>query len=152
MKNSIIKDFPISITVVVLSLLAASYVSVKTDAVIANEINADRAKFNYQMFCQGCHTPDGTGGKDTPKIKGHIGNFLATKKGREYLVRVPGSANSTLDNQQLAEILNWIIIEMGGESVPENMQHYSAKEVAELRKNPLFEVTKYRQQLISEMD
>ena len=114
----------------------------------ADEINYARAKFNYQMFCQGCHTPDGIGINDTPKIKDHIGNFLSTKKGREYLVRVPGSANSALDDPQLAEVLNWIIIELGGDSVPENMQFYTAPEVAKLRKNALFEVTEYRKQLV----
>ncbi|RLA04103.1 MAG: cytochrome c, class I [Gammaproteobacteria bacterium] len=101
------------------------------------------------MLCQGCHTPDGTGGNDTPKMKGHIGHFLSTQQGREYLVRVPGSANSTLDDPQLAEVLNWIITEMGGESVPENMDFYTADEVAEFRKEPLFEVTQYRKQLLA---
>ena len=122
-----------------------------TQLISAEEINYARAKFNYQMFCQGCHTPDGTGGNDTPKMKDHIGHFLSTQQGREYLVRVPGSANSTLDNPQLAEVLNWIITEMGGDSVPAKMQFYSAAEVAELRKNPLFEVTEYRKQLVSEL-
>lgn len=115
----------------------------------ADEINYARAKFNYQMSCQGCHTPDGTGGKDTPKMKDHIGYFLSSQQGREYLVRVPGSANSTLDNPQLAEVLNWIITELGGDSVPAKMQFYTAAEVAELRKDPLFEVTEYRKQLVA---
>jgi len=127
----------------------AVLLSLTVQTVSAKEINDARAKFNYQMFCQGCHTPDGTGGKDTPKIKNHIGNFLGTQEGREYLVRVPGSANSTLDNAQLAEVLNWIIVELGGESVPKNMQYYREEEVAELRKNPLFEVTEYRKQLVT---
>lgn len=119
---------------------------------MANEINAPRAKFNYQMSCQGCHTPDGTGGKDVPKIKGFIGHFLTTQPGREYLVRVPGSANSALDNEQLAEVLNWMITELGGSSVPENMKMYTAQEVAKLRKNPLFEVVAYRKKLVSQLD
>ena len=118
---------------------------------LSDDINDARAKFNYQMFCQGCHTPDGTGINDTPQIKDHLGYFLSTQKGREYLVQVPGSANSALDSQQLAELLNWIIIEFGGNSVPENMQFYTTKEVSSLRKTPLFEVANYRKQLISEL-
>jgi len=152
MNGIAIKDFPISLTVAALILLFGLYISVQSDAINANEINSNRAKFNYQMLCQGCHTPDGTGGNDTPKIKGYIGNFLSTQEGREYLVRVPGSANSTLDSTQLAEVLNWIIIEMGGDSVPENMQYYTASEVEELRKEPLFEVTEYRKQIISDLN
>lgn len=110
----------------------------------ATEINDKRAKFNYQMLCQGCHTPDGSGFKDVPQIKGFIGNFLANKKGREYLVRVPGSANSALNDKDLAEVLNWIILEMGDKSIPKKLQRYTADEVAKLRQNPLFEVVEYR--------
>jgi len=118
---------------------------------VAAEINDARAKFNYQMLCQGCHTPDGTGAKDVPKIKGFIGNFLTTSKGRDYLVRVPGSANSALNDADLAEVLNWMILNMGGDSVPENMQHYTAEEVAKLRRHALFEVVEYRKMLVSEL-
>lgn len=119
--------------------------------VFAEEINDKRAKFNYQMLCQGCHTPDGSGFKGVPQIKGFIGNFLVNQKGREYLVRVPGSANSALNDKDLAEVLNWIIFEMGGTSTPNNLQRYTAEEVAKLRKNPLFEVVEYRKQLLLEL-
>jgi mono/diheme cytochrome c family protein len=121
-------------------------------ATVAGEaINNARAKFNYQMLCQGCHTPDGAGGKGVPRMKDFVGNFLSSEQGRAYLVQVPGSANAALDDAQLAEVLNWIIIEMGGSSVPENMRFYTAEEVGELRKDPLFEVLDYRRQLLAEI-
>jgi len=119
--------------------------------VFAGEINDARAKFNYQMLCQGCHTPDGAGFKDVPKIKDFIGHFLTTPKGRDYLVRVPGSANSALNDEELAEVLNWMIVEMGGASVPDNMEMYTTKEVAELRQHSLFEVVEYRKALVAEL-
>lgn len=115
------------------------------------EMNKDRAKFNYQMFCQGCHTPDGTGGKSVPKIKGHIGYFLQNQVAREYLVRVPGSANSSLNDEQLAEVLNWMIIELGGKSVPTDMRYFTTKEVGNLRQAPLFEVVEYREKLVKQL-
>lgn len=115
------------------------------------KMNTDRAKFNYQMFCQGCHTPDGTGGKSVPKIKNYIGYFLQNQTAREYLVRVPGSANSSLNDEQLAEVLNWMIIELGGESVPKNVQYYTTNEVAKLRQQPLFEVVDYRAMLVKRL-
>lgn len=140
------------ITGSILLIIALMFtVSTRAETSVVNKINYDRAKFNYQMLCQGCHTPDGTGGKDTPKMKDHIGYFLSTQEGREYIVRVPGSANAAIDSTQLAEVLNWIIIEMGGPSIPEKMQAYTATEVAELRKNPLFEVTEYRKQLLAQL-
>jgi len=126
--------------------------TVLNQAISAEEINYPRAKYNYQMFCQGCHTQDGSGGKDVPEVKNFIGNFLTFQEGREYLVRVPGSSNSSLNNPKLAEVLNWMVLELGGKSVPINMKLYTAKEVAELRKNPLFEVFNYRMQLIAKMN
>jgi cytochrome c553 len=115
------------------------------------KMNTDRAKFNYQMFCQGCHTPDGTGGKSVPKIKDHIGYFLQNQVAREYLVRVPGSANSSLNDEQLAEVLNWMILELGGKSVPTDVKYFTTKEVGTLRQAPLFEVVEYREKLVKQL-
>lgn len=111
-------------------------------------INNERAKFNYQMLCQGCHTPKGIGGKDVPKLKGYIGNFLTFKKGREYLVKVPGAANAALNDEHLAELLNWMIVEMSEASLPEKPQFYSPFEISILRATPLMEVLKYRESLV----
>lgn len=125
---------------------------IMNQAISSEKINYPRAKYNYQMFCQGCHTPDGSGGKDVPEIKGFIGNFLNIQEGREYLVRVPGSANSSLNSPQLAEVLNWIVLELGGKNIPQNMKFYTAKEVEELRQDPLFEVVNYRKQLVAKIE
>ena len=115
----------------------------------AEEINPKRAKYNYQMFCQGCHTPDGSGGKDVPKFKGFVGSFLNTQQGREYLIQVPGSANSTLSDRDLAEVLNWIILEFGSRSIPNDWQKYTKSEINRYRQEPLFEVFNYRKNIIS---
>ena len=32
----------------------------------AGDINSQRAQFNYQMSCQGCHAPDGSGAGEVP--------------------------------------------------------------------------------------
>lgn len=112
------------------------------------EINAARASYNYQMFCQGCHTPDGSGFRGVPQLKGSIGTFLKSQQGREYLVRVPGAANSPLDDAQLAELMNWNIEQFAGNSVPANWRYYSADEVAEYREQPLLEVMQYRSKLL----
>ena len=118
---------------------------------LAENINWQRAQFNYQMFCQGCHTPDGSGAKSVPRMKDHVGYFLGTREGREYLVRVPGSATSALDDEQLAEVLNWIIQEFAGDSAEESYERYTTLEVAQLRQQPLNEVEQYRNQLLVEI-
>jgi mono/diheme cytochrome c family protein len=117
----------------------------------AAEINERRAQFNYQLFCQGCHTPDGTGAMAVPRMKDQVGYFLTIPEGREYLVRVPGSATSALGDAELAEVLNWIVREFAGASAPENSQPYSAEEVGRLRQHPLNEVEQYRVQLLADI-
>ncbi len=117
----------------------------------ALEINDDRARFNYQMFCSGCHAPDGAGSGDVPRMKDHVGHFLTTDAGRSYLVRVPGSATSALRDEELAEVLNWILIGMGGDSVAEDFKPYSAAEVSTLRAAPLNEVEEYRAGLLQDI-
>ena len=57
-------------------------------------MNPERARYHYQMFCQGCHTPDGAGANAIPPLKDFMGYFLRSQRGREFMVRVPGSALS----------------------------------------------------------
>ena len=111
----------------------------------------EKAHFQYQMFCQGCHTPDGSGAMTVPRLKGHVGRFLQTREGREYLVRVPGSATSALDNNDLAGVLNWIVAEFSGDSLGAAYQPFSAEEVGKLRQNPLNEVVLYRARLLTDI-
>jgi len=117
----------------------------------AQEMNARRAHFNYQMSCMGCHAPDGSGAREIPRMKDHVGNFLKSQAGREYLVRVPGSATSALSDAHLAEVLNWIVLEFSGDSISEPFNPYTEAEVGSLRQHPLNEVTQYRAQLLAEI-
>ncbi len=116
------------------------------------EINDQRAYFHYQMYCQGCHTPLAMGRGDVPRINDFIGNFLEVEGGREYLIQVPGSANAALSDTHLAELLNWMILEYGGESVPSKFIPYSESEVHLLRQNALFETITIRKKLVSMME
>lgn len=116
------------------------------------QINPARAKFNYQLFCQGCHVGDGRGGKGVPNFIGFVGNFLKTDKGREYLLRVPGSANSAMNDEKLAELMNWLILEFGEQSVPEDFRRYTAEEVGRVRKSPLMEVVEYRKAIVQDLN
>ena len=110
-----------------------------------------RAKYHYQMFCQGCHTPDGMGGQGVPRLKGHVGHFVKSQRGREYLVQVPGAAFSVLNDAQLAEVVNWTIREFAADSEPESWKPYSGEEVGKYRRNPLLEVLEHRKALLAEL-
>ncbi|MEM9531621.1 MAG: cytochrome c, class I [Pseudomonadota bacterium] len=116
------------------------------------EINPDRAQFHYRMHCQGCHMPDGSGASDVPQMKGQIGKFLRTQEGREYLVRVPGSALSALEDDELAELLNWILREMGETSLPDSYNRYTSAEVGKFRQRPLNEVEAHREKLVTDIE
>ena len=111
--------------------------------------SAQRVVYEYQMHCQGCHTPDGVGAGNVPRMKDFVGTFLRTQVGREYLVRVPGSATSALADARLAAVLNWIIDTFAGDSRPEDFRRYTAKEVGVLRQSPLNEVEAYRARVLS---
>jgi mono/diheme cytochrome c family protein len=102
------------------------------------------------MNCQGCHLPDGAGfpAHNVPAVAGNLGNFLGVDGGREFLVQVPGSAQSDLDDERLAAVLNWMLVSFSAEQLPADWQHYSAAEVHELRKTPLIEVTPLRAALM----
>ncbi|MCV6614871.1 MAG: cytochrome c, class I [Cellvibrionaceae bacterium] len=118
---------------------------------LSPEAQQARAEFNYKMFCRGCHGPGGEGGKAVPFMNDYVGHFVKFDEGREYLVRVPGSANAALDDTQLAQVLNWIVINIGGPSTPKDFKPYTPAEVGELRKAPLFEAFEARRQLLQKM-
>ena len=133
-----------------LTLLLASPISAED---FPGVDNADRARVNYMLNCQGCHGPDGAGTEDgvVPVMKNFVGHFLQTQAGREFLVRVPGSANAALSHGELAEVLNWMLYEISAEQIPADFQPYQAAEVATLREKPLADVDTLREQLIEEL-
>ena len=112
-----------------------------------------RASSNYKLNCRGCHGPIGEGNisADVPRMQGFIGNFLKVDGGREFLVQVPGSATTPLPDDALAELLNWLLLTMGGTSMPEDFSPYDAREVAALRKTPETDVIGRRAALIEAM-
>jgi hypothetical protein len=104
----------------------------------AGVANAQRAWQNWTLNCQGCHRLDGTGSDLTaPGIAGTVARFLWVPGGREYLVRVPGVAASPLRNDDLAEVLNWMLWRFDKDDLPSTFKPYTASEIAQLRTRPL---------------
>ena len=97
-----------------------------------------RARVDYMLKCQGCHQPDGSGNAtNTPPLKGEVARFLAVPGGREFLGRVPGVASTDLNDERLAELLNWTLYRFDAEHVPQGFRPYTAAEIGALRKAPL---------------
>ncbi len=118
----------------------------------AADPGTDRAEFNYFVHCRGCHGPDGSGSGDSvPSLKGEMARFLHVTGGREFLVQVPGSANAAVGDQELAQLLNWMLEKFSPEALPDEFQPYSAKEVGRLRQEPLMEVNQLRAKLVARM-
>lgn len=113
-----------------------------------------RPRVNFQLECSGCHLADGAGSRanDVPRMKDFVGHFLEVEGGREFLVRVPGVAQSSYTDAQLAALLNWILTGgMAGESTPETFRPYTAAEVGRLRGDPLDQIDPVRNALLERM-
>jgi mono/diheme cytochrome c family protein len=89
---------------------------------------------DYLLHCSGCHGHDGAGVPGIVPSLSDLAPFLATPAGRDYLVRVPGVAQSSLDDERLAALLNWVLREMSGVAP---RPAYEAREVHALRAEPL---------------
>ncbi len=107
------------------------------------------ARQNYILNCQGCHLPDAMGAPGlVPRMKDFVGNFLHVEGGREFIVQVPGSANSPISDEELADVLNWMLDKFSKEQVPQGFQPYTGKEIGSLRARPLMDVNGTRAKLI----
>jgi cytochrome c553 len=106
-------------------------------------------RLDYMLHCRGCHGPDGAGvAGAAPSLRGQVAAFLAVPGGREYLVRVPGTAQSELDDADVAALLNWIVREFNPEAVPQGFVPYDGEEVGPLRRKPLADVVAMRGELV----
>jgi len=104
---------------------------------------------DYALHCRGCHGPDGAGAPGAaPSFRGQLGKFLWVQGGREYLIRVPGTAQSELDDARTAALLNWLLREFSGAEVPGDFVPYAAEEVARHRHDALLDVWAARRALL----
>lgn len=96
-----------------------------------------RAEVNYMLHCQGCHLPDAAGfdGK-VPPMKDFVGFFLHSQEGRQFVVRVPGVAQSALSDSELAELMNWLLTNFSARQLPDSFVPFAPDEVGELRRDP----------------
>lgn len=101
----------------------------------AGPVAADAAKKNYRLYCMGCHQADGSGWPEhgIPNMRDEVGHFLRLPEGRAYLSQVPGTLNTPLGDAETAEVLNWIVGNIGRASVPADFRRYTAEDVGRYR-------------------
>jgi len=107
---------------------------------------------DYAVHCQGCHLDDGreTPGR-VPALAGSLGRFSHVRGGRAYLVRVPGVAQSPLDDAALAALLNWLLPHFDPGGLDRDFAPYTAEEVGRVRHLPLSDVESERRRLMEQM-
>jgi hypothetical protein len=110
--------------------------------------SAFEPQVNYMLQCMGCHAPDGRGEPGhVPSVKASLLPFSKLTAGRSFLVQVPGAAQSTLSDAELAQLLNWMILNLGA-TKSDRFNPFTEAEVARYRRTPLVQVTAARNALL----
>ena len=103
---------------------------------------------DYMLYCMGCHggQAQGVAGK-VPPLAGALARFMRTSEGRNYVLRVPGAANSALSDAQLAAVLNWLAesYRLPPEALP---APFTLEEVSAVRRTPLADVQGTRREVV----
>jgi mono/diheme cytochrome c family protein len=95
---------------------------------------------DYVLECRGCHGAQGEGAPDKVPSLAQTARFLATPRGRAYLVRVPGVAGSRISDVRIAALLNWMLRELASDPpAPDDFAPYTEAEVARERTRPLLD-------------
>lgn len=115
--------------------------------------DAGSPRMNYMLHCSGCHGQDGSGSPSSgvPSMRGTLGHFLKVKDGREFLIQVPGTSQSSLSHRDTAELANWLLKTFSPLEVPANTLPYSTEEVARLRNDPLADAPGRRAEIVQHL-
>lgn len=103
---------------------------------------------HYMIHCMGCHLADGAGlPPEVPAFGNQLGRFAQTDRGRAYLIRVPGAAQSPINDQALADVINWMLYRYSAATLPEDFRPFDEDEVARHRENILKDPQRLRKTL-----
>jgi mono/diheme cytochrome c family protein len=107
---------------------------------------------DYARWCQGCHRADGMGAPAAvPRLRDFAGYFVQSPGGRAYFARVPGVVQAPLDDQRLADVLNWTLLTFSRDQLPADFRPYTAAEIAAAREAPIPNAKSARARLIGEL-
>ncbi len=106
---------------------------------------------NYVLFCGGCHGDAGRGVlHKVPALAGKIGRYLHVDGGREFLIRVPGVANSQLSDAAAAAVMNLCLEKFTAPAERAGIAPYTAADIAAARRQPMLEVERVRHALLAQ--
>ena len=103
---------------------------------------------DYMLYCMGCHGAGAQGvpGK-VPPLAVALARYMRTDAGRNYVLRVPGAANSVLTDPQLAAVLNWVAASYP-DAADSPIAPFTGAEVTRTRHVPLESVQATRREVI----
>src|SRR5215831_10634683 len=106
---------------------------------------------DYMLYCMGCHGAQAQGvpGR-VPPLAGTLALFMRTAEGRDYVLRVPGAANSALPDAQLAGVLNWLAASYGASGTTPPAP-FTVDEVTKVRRTPLADVQARRREVVQSL-
>lgn len=81
---------------------------------------------------------------NVPTLHNELGMMMSVQEMRGYLARVPGSAHAPITDAELTEVLNWMLEEFNGETLPQNFEKLTVEEVTKARSEILADPNKYR--------
>ena len=104
---------------------------------------------DYVLYCMGCHgaQAEGVPGK-VPPLAHALGRYMRTPEGRNYILRVPGAANSVLSDAQLAAVLNWLAKSFSADELTADVPLFTPAEVTGARHSPLSAVLATRREVV----
>jgi len=108
----------------------------------------------FIQHCSGCHGLGGDGGSVTsgiPRFQDSVGAFADDDEGRTYVLHVPGVANTSLDDEEIAAVLNYVMTRWGGKSLPDNYRAFTREEVARRRQYAISDVVALRRKVVARL-
>src|SRR5258708_40352150 len=89
------------------------------------------------LYCMGCHGAQAEGVPEkVPPLAHALGLYMRTPAGRNYVLRVPGAANSVLSDEQLAAVLNWLAQSFDADALSSSVPLFTPAEVTGLLHSP----------------
>jgi mono/diheme cytochrome c family protein len=121
-------------------------------AVLLGQLAQASPAQDYMLHCMGCHGPQAQGvpGK-IPPLANALSRFMRTPQGRNYVLRVPGAANSALSDRQLADVLNWLAVKFDADATASKLAPFTSEEVSRLRHTPLVSVLAARSAVVRDL-
>ncbi len=111
------------------------------------------AQVNYVLRCSGCHGTDGSGDSAAgiPDLRNSVGAFADDDDGRTYVLHVPGVANASLSDREIAAVINYVMQSWGGTSLSVRFVAFTPDEVAARRARPVDDVVRFRREIVGRL-